>query len=93
MDSTPKGELGQGSKSGAQLPSNERLPELDTTVDKGDKLDSADSSPTEEMKHEDVVEKSEPVAPPGQKQPLPEALERSAIKTAIIMFALCVSFA
>jgi hypothetical protein len=94
MDSTTRGELGQDSKTGTQLPSNERVPELDTTVDKHDKLESVNSSPTDEIKRDDVVEKPEavapPAAPPGQKPPPPEALERSVFKTAVIMFALCV---
>jgi hypothetical protein len=94
MDSTHKNEPAPNSEAAESASSTSRVPHLDTIMDKTDEVESSEPSPTAEKPRdvpaEDPTEKNDEVLPPGPKPP-PEALERSALKTAIIMFALCVS--
>jgi hypothetical protein len=71
--------------------SHDNLSELDTNLDNGEKSESSIPSPAAEKHEEKSTEKPAEAAPSGQKPPPPEALERSAFKTGVIMFALCVS--
>jgi hypothetical protein len=94
MNSTHKNEPVRDSEAAENASSTSRVPHLDTIMDKTDDVDSSEPSPTAEKARdvpaEEPTEKNDEVLPPGPKPP-PEALERGALKTAIIMFALCVS--
>jgi hypothetical protein len=94
MEPTHKNQSGRDSEVAENASSPNQLPNLNTKIDKADEVESSEPSPSAEKAVDGPLaskEKKDEIVPPGQKPPPPEVLERSTLKTAIIMFALCVS--